>query len=184
MRILTMIFSNASILKTALFAAAVVLAFSPALQVDARSDRSSRAGAAALPEGLFVDKAPAEAMDVCDARKQAKQGKPITIRGRIGGIAQPIADGYAMFLVIDQDFKLCKDGCADLCHISRDKVTAGMATIQVADASGKPLKASLRGVNGLKPLSKVIVAGEVATVTDNVLIVNAKKIFVAKAQAK
>lgn len=136
-----------------------------------------------LPKDLFVDKAPGKPLNVIDARKNAKEGQSIAVRGRVGGSAKPIADKYAIFLVIDGNFKLCKDGCADLCHISRDKVTAGMATIQVVDGSGKPLKASIQGKNGLKPLSEVVVEGKVATLTDTVMIVNAEKIYVAKAAA-
>jgi hypothetical protein len=139
---------------------------------------ASSAVAASLPAGLFVKKAPEKAVGVGDARKNAKQGKPIVVKGIIGGAHKPIVDNYAVFLLTDSGLPRCKDGCIDFCEIPKEKLMQNMATIQVADESGRPLKASIAGINGLKPLSKVVVAGTVAVRSDKILIINAKRIFV------
>ncbi|MDQ7784689.1 MAG: hypothetical protein RDU20_17535 [Desulfomonilaceae bacterium] len=138
-------------------------------------------GPTKLPPGLFVDAAPANAMGVGEARKTAQEGKPVVIRGRVGGVAKPIADKYAMFLMSDMALALCQDGCADLCHIPREQLLANLATVQVVDHTGRPLKADIQGMNGLRPLSEVIIQGVVAKVDKNVMIVNARSIFVNRA---
>ncbi|MEW6136748.1 MAG: hypothetical protein AB1733_00845 [Thermodesulfobacteriota bacterium] len=131
-----------------------------------------------LPADLFVDVAPANAVAVGDARKAAQEGKPIVITGRVGGVAKPIADKYAMFLISDPRLPLCKDACADLCHIPRPQLIANLATVQVVDNAGRPLKVSVQGINGLKPLAEVIIRGTVAKVDRDVMIINAQNIFV------
>ncbi|MBI5252258.1 MAG: hypothetical protein HY912_22415 [Desulfomonile tiedjei] len=131
-----------------------------------------------LPAGLFLKAAPPNAIDVGAARKAAEEGKPIVIRGRIGGTAKPIADKYAMFLVTDLSLALCKDGCADFCQMPREQLTANTAAIQVVDNTGRPLKVSIEGVNGLKPLTEVVVQGTVAKRDNNFLVINAQSIFV------
>jgi hypothetical protein len=136
---------------------------------------------AGLPSGLFIAAAPPNAVNVGDARKTAQEGKPIVIRGRIGGTVKPIADKYAMFLITDLSLALCKDGCADFCQLPKEQLMTNMATVQVVDASGKPLKVPMEGVNGLKPLAEVVVHGTVAKRDNNFLIVNAQNIFVERA---
>jgi hypothetical protein len=139
---------------------------------------SPQSASGALPSDLFVTKAPPNAIDVVEARKQAQEGKPVVIRGRVGGSAQPFAKGVAMFLITDRGLKLCKDGCADFCNIPKGTVMNSMAAIQVVDGSGRPMRASIDGKNGLKPLADVVITGKVAQVNKKILIVNAEKIFV------
>lgn len=144
----------------------------------ANADPSGTARDSSLPPSLFLKAAPPDAIGVSEARKTAEEGKPIVMRGRIGGTAKPIADKYAMFLVTDVSIVLCKDACADFCHIPREQLMTSMATVQVVDPSGKPLKIPIEGVNGLKPLSEVVVKGTVAKRDNNFLVVNAHNIFV------
>ena len=72
----------------------------------------------------------------------------------------------------------------NVCCADPDLVRASIATIQVLDEHGKPVKAGLRGVGGLQELSNLIVVGEVAegSNADNFL-VNATGIHVAAATA-
>lgn len=160
------------IVVAAMMGAVVALALVPATVMG---------GPTKLPAGLFVTTAPANPVEVGHARKTAQQGKPIVIRGRVGGVAKPIADKYAMFLISDMKLDLCKDGCADFCHIPRPQLLANLATVQVVDHTGRPIKVGIKGMNGLKPLSEVIIQGTVAKVDKNVMIVNARNIFVNKA---
>ena len=139
------------------------------------------AAAQAFPTGLFAKQAPGGAMPVAEARKTAQVGKPVVLRGVIGGPGAPFADKYAIFLIADKSLATCSDGCGnDYCAVPRDKLVANLAMIQVVDGTGKPLKATLQGANGLKPASDVTVKGIVSKRDDNVLIVNALNIFVNK----
>lgn len=135
-------------------------------------------GPTKLPAGLFVNAAPANAMGVGAARETAQEGKPIVIHGRVGGVAKPIAEKYAMFVISDMGLELCKDGCPAFCEISREKLLANMATVQVVDHTGRPVQAAIEGMNGLKPLCEVVIQGTVAKLDKNVMIVNARNIFV------
>lgn len=157
--------------------AAVLSAFIGSVSC-AYAERSGPVKDASLPASLFLKAAPPNAIGVNEARKTAEEGKPIVMRGRIGGAAKPIADKYAMFLVTDLNIVLCKDGCVDFCHIPREQLLTNMATIQVVDNSGRPLKVPIEGVNGLKPLTEVVVQGTVSKRDNNFLVVNAHNIFV------
>src|SRR6266498_5658042 len=56
---------------------------------------------AGLPSDLFVKALPENPVDVGEARKTAEQGQQIVIRGRIGGMPNPFADKYAIFVLSD-----------------------------------------------------------------------------------
>jgi hypothetical protein len=136
---------------------------------------------AGLPSDLFVKAIPDNPVDVGEARKSAQQGQQIVIRGKIGGMPNPFADKYAIFVLSDLKLLICVDQCAtpwDYCCTPREKILANVATVQVVDGKGKPLKVSVKGVNGLKPLSEVVVRGLVAKQDGKTLIVNAQNIFV------
>ncbi len=115
-----------------------------------------------LPAGLFLKRRRQTPSGVSEARKTAEEGKPIVMRGRIGGTAKPIAEKYAMFLITDVSIGLCKDGCAGLLPSASRAVMSNMATVQVVDNSGRPLKVPIEGIDGLKPLVEVVVKGIVA----------------------
>jgi hypothetical protein len=141
----------------------------------------TKAGNMSLPPDLFIASAPTDALDVGDARKAAVEGNPIVVRGLVGGLAKPFAEKYAMFVVCDRRLAVCPSGCtnpADFCSVPRDQLMANLATVQVVDRTGAPLKASVQGLNGLRPLSEVVIRGTVAKKDDNVLIVNAHNIYV------
>jgi len=146
-------------------------------------DEALAQSAASLPQDLFVSAAPPNAVDVGQARKTAQEGKPVVVRGKIGGLVAPFADKYAMFLLADTSLTIATCGTQtpwDYCCEPREKVMANLATIQVVDAAGKLLKLPLRGVSGLTPMADVVVQGTVAKADTNILIVNAKNIYVEK----
>jgi hypothetical protein len=137
--------------------------------------------AAGLPSDLFVKALPDNPVDVGEARKTAQQGQQIVIRGRIGGVPNPFVDKYAIFVLSDLRLLMCVEKCAtpwDYCCTPREKILANVATVQVVDGKGKPLNVSIKGVNGLNPLSEVVVRGLVAKQDGKTLIVNAQNIFV------
>ncbi|MEW6351170.1 MAG: hypothetical protein AB1646_19100 [Thermodesulfobacteriota bacterium] len=157
------------------------------LLVPAHADNLNpgKVSASSLPSDLFVAQAPQNALGVGEARKGAQEGKQIVVKGRIGGIAQPIANKYAIFLLVDLGLAPCEDACGNnFCRIDQGTLMANLATVQVVDSGGRPLKVSMAGMNGLKPLVPVVVQGTVAKKDANVLIINARRIFVdGKAQA-
>ena len=67
------------------------------------------------------------------------------------------------------------DNCCDPSELK----SAGTATIQVLDDNGKPARTGIKGVQGLKELSRVTVSGKVAkNSTPEAFIVNADAIHV------
>ena len=156
----------------------VALIFAFAALANAQGSKPARGPVAGLPPNLFVTQAPQNAMGVAEARQKAQEGKPVVIRGRVGGIAKPIADKMAMFVIADLSLGTCKDGCVDFCEVPREELLSKMAAVQVVDNSGKPLRIAMEGTNGLKPLAEVVVQGTVGKLDKNVLVVNAQNIFV------
>lgn len=135
-----------------------------------------------LPENLFVKEKPEQAVNVTTA-KTLKPGSPVTVFGRIMGRKKPFVEGYASFIIGDEEkISVCTDQCGfpwDCC--CDDKVTRANATlsIQIVNENDKPIKTDLKGQGGLKELSIVVVEGVVdSSSTDAFMIVNANKIFV------
>jgi hypothetical protein len=143
-----------------------------------------------LPEGLLVKSAPAGAVTVSAARKEAiKAGTEVVLRGRIGGRMTALVDKAAIAVLADEKtITACndmpRDACKtpwDFCCETPEKLRSSIATIQVRGADGKVLKAPLRGLGGLKELSTVVVKGTVdAASGKDVLIVNVSQIQVEK----
>ena len=147
---------------------------------------SPSAAAASLPAGLVVTEAPANAQDLTAVKKDAKDGDAVVIRGKIGGREEPIAKNRAIMTVLDPSIPTCDtlpgDTCKtpwDACCEPSEKIAANSATVQVVDASGKPLAANLESIAGLKPLSKVTIAGVAKRAAgSDALIIEAKQIHV------
>jgi len=141
-----------------------------------------------LPTGFFLAGTPKEAVEVKDAKPNAKVGDTVTIIGRIGGSREPFVDGRAIFTLVDTRLKACgegaeEDGCKtpwDYCCEPRKELTANMATVRIVGADGQPLKYGLMNVQGLKPLARVTVVGTVAEAEGGVLVVNASGVHVVQ----
>jgi len=147
------------------------------------------AGAAALPADLFASEAIEGAKPVGELKAANPKGE-VVLRGRIGGRADAFVNGAAVFLVVDPALKSCADlhedpgACKtpwDYCCEPQDSLLANIATVQIVDQAGKPLRTAVDGQHGLKPLAEVIVAGEVVPQEDGgPLIVNARRIYVVQ----
>lgn len=146
---------------------------------------SSAAAVEALPSGLMVTTAPDDAKTVADARKAA-DGEQVVVRGRIAGQEKPFTEGRAQFQLVDLGVRSCAempdDTCAtpwDMCCEDKKHVADNSVTVQVVGADGKPLKAPLEGVGGLKPLREVSVKGVLKKSPDGkVVTVNASEMYV------
>lgn len=141
---------------------------------------------------VLLLKAPEGAITITEARKKPTPGTKVTVSGKVMGNDNPIIQSRALLTLgdptrIDSCDLKPGDECPtpwDVCCADPDVVRASIATIQVLDEHGKPVKAGLRGIGGLQELSNLIVVGEVAqgSNADNFL-VNATGIHVIASKA-
>ena len=139
--------------------------------------------AAALPNGLFLNEAPSNAVPLSQARVNAKTGESIAFTGYIGGRKEPFTVDRAIFLVADAEKSpACGDDCQtpwDACCTPGEVIAANSATVQVLDTKGQTLRLSLKGRKGLVPGAQITVVGKVRETNDSVLIVDASGVAIA-----
>ena len=167
-----------------------VLAFAVVAGCDdapqATSPTPQPAAADAVPDALVLAEAPADPKNIADVRKGAKNGDEVVLRGRVGGTAKPFGEGRAIVQLVDLSVPHCADNPADKCETPWDYCCSPEAkdnsvSVQVVDASGRPLKANLEGVGGMKPLSEVVVTGKVQRLEgSDAVVVNATGVYVKK----
>ena len=157
-------------------------------QSNNNASSSAAASAEPLPANLVLSEAPANAKSVGDVVKDAKDGEEVVVAGKVGGRKEPFVAGRALMTVVDANQPSCKDiegdSCPtpwDFCCVPQDVLAPNLATVQFVGADGKPLKADLASVNGLKPLSEVVVKGNVVRAADGKsLVINATGLYVKK----
>jgi len=145
--------------------------------------------AAAMPKDLFVAQAPPDAAGVGKIVADAKDGDQVIVLGRVAGRTEPFVPGRAAMVIADMSLPACNerpgDTCPapwDLCCEPQDVLAAKTVLVEVADKEGMTIKAGLKGVGGLKPLSQVIVAGTLKRSPDGKGVsVKAKSIYVKPA---
>jgi len=129
----------------------------------------------------------ANTVPIPELRQTAKPGDEVVLEAKVMGTGEPFVENRALFVVGDEETLtscdiLHGDGCAtpwDVCCEDPKEIRVGTATIQVVDDSGSILRHSIKGVSGLKELSRLRIAGVVApNSTEVALIINASKIQV------
>lgn len=172
----------------------IISAFALLAACDQRgADPAQKEGSAAgsttvaLPAGLFLATEPANTKTVEQMKSSAKAGDKVVIRGRIGGSKAPFVEGRAVFTLMGADLNACSnkpgDECTtpwDYCCDTAADIAKHSATVQVVDASGAPFKAGIKGRNGLKELSEVVVVGKVIQLDDKATIIAADGMFISK----
>ena len=151
-----------------------------------KDDAKRQAAAQPLPADLFVATAPSGAVDVIVARKVAKDGDAIVVKGQIAGAREPIASNRAIMTIADLSLPTCDktpgDTCAtpwDACCEPTSEIAAKSLSVQVRGADGQPIKAGLGGSTGLAPLKQVVVAGVVKMPAGNDMpVIEAKQIYI------
>jgi hypothetical protein len=150
------------------------------------SETSAPATTEAAPAALAAVFHPVAATStvkpIPELRTQVSPGDSVVLEAKVMGTETPFVDNRALFVVGDEgtltscdlrEDDHCKtpwDNCCD----DPDALRAGTATIQVVDGEGNVLKHGIRGVNGLKELSRVRIEGVVAPQsTADALIINA-----------
>ncbi len=159
---------------------------------DAGKDQGPDDSAPHALSAVLLTEPPEGAVTITQARQNPAPGTRVILSGKVMGNESPIIKSRAL-LTLGDPTKLTScdlvpdDPCEtpwDVCCDDPDLVTASIATIQVLDDQGKPRKAGLRGLGGLKELSSLIVVGEVAEGSNqNNFLVNATGIHVAMAEA-
>ena len=139
-----------------------------------------------VPAVFVSDPIAGEPVAIPEARN-AEPGDEVLLTGLIMGVHHPFVEGRGVFVLGDEgtivpcdkmDDDHCKtpwDACCDPAEVKQ----AGTATIQVLGEDGKPIRAGLKGMNGLAELSRVTVSGTVAENSSaEAFIVNASAIHV------
>ena len=142
---------------------------------------------AAVPAGFVLDKAPDGTKDLAAVKSAGvKDGEEVIVRGVVGGSAQPFVGGRAVVQIIDPSVTTCDRMPGETCETpwdaccSKDDVSTKSATVQVVDAAGGPLKGTLEGVGGMKPLSEVVVRGKARMEGGKSLVVDATGVYVKR----
>ena len=150
---------------------AASLALSAALagcgESESATETDTASTSASLPAGLMLDASPGDARGVAAVRKSASDGNQVIVAGVVGGRADPIADGRAIFTLLDDAIPTCDemsmdDGCTtpwDACCEPQETITAHVASVQVVDDDGRPLELGLAGAGGIAPGDRVTVVG-------------------------
>lgn len=152
-----------------------------------RSDTGTATAPAALPGNLRLAAAPADAKEIGVLKTALKDGDRVVVRGVVGGREEPIAENRAILTLLDTAVKTCDKNPADECKTPwdaccepADVVAKNSVTVQVVDAEGRPLKTSLAGVEGVKPLAQLVVSGTAKVSADGVVLVNADGVHVVR----
>jgi len=148
------------------------------------ADKTSEAES--VLENFVLNEAPENAESITEVRKDPTPGKEVTISGKVMGRMTPFVEGRAILVLGDPEkITSCDlhpgDGCQtpwDVCCDDEDVIKASIASIQVVDADGKLIKEGLKGLNGIKELSNLVVKGTIAEGSNaDILIVNATGIY-------
>jgi len=120
-------------------------------------------------------------------RATIRPGDRIVTEGRIMGVLTPFVGNRAAFVLGDPGtLTPCNerhaDGCKtpwDLCCDDPAAIRAGTATVQIVGPGGDVLRTGLKGVRGLRELSRVRVEGVAArTASSEALIIDARSIVI------
>ncbi len=134
---------------------------------------------------LFMESAPENAITVAEARENAEPGQELIVTGRIAGQMKPLAEDLALVTLVDDTVETCDmipgDTCPtpwDACCEAKEVIAANRLTVQFLNADGKPIRAGLKGINGVKELDRLVVKGtaDESSTADN-LIINADRVY-------
>jgi hypothetical protein len=134
----------------------------------------------------MLSRRPMGAVGVATARVGARPGEPVALIGRIGGSRSPIVSNRAVFTIVDPSMKCCletsdEDHCPrpwDYCCSDRAQLSASTATIEICDASSKPMALSLEKEGTLMPLTLIAVQGVLeAPDASGAFVIRAKGIY-------
>ena len=145
------------------------------------ADDASAQASATATSWLLADM-PAGAVPVVEAKRTAREGDQVVVRGRIGGRSDPLSHDVAVFVMMDPVLPSCRDRggpCKkpwDYCCETPETITANSATVQLYGDTKAPMAIDLGG-HGFEPLDEVVVVGTVAPrPNEAILVIHARKI--------
>ena len=168
-------------MKRSLFALPVMI-LGAFLAGCAKTDVAGVAPAATLhaagKEKFLAAAEPSGAKGVIAVKKDARDGDPVVVVGRIGGGKKPFT-GRASFTLVDLSLEPNdEDGCGDpFCWVDRDDLLQATTLVKFVDESGKTLPQDARGYFGVRELQTVVVRGRVKRDADNALSVVADEMY-------
>lgn len=138
-----------------------------------------------LPANLLVTEQPTGALGVIEARKSSHAGERVAIIGRIGGSRSPFVSTRAIFTIVDPSLKSCietgdEDHCPrpwDYCCEDKKGLANAMASIEITDATGKPLEMALESEGTFKPLMLIAVEGTLHSTEGGSFVVRADHVY-------
>ena len=179
---------SSNIIKLTLAALAITLASCSEKNKDTTSKAETKTPPISLSPYLLTE-APADPIDIIDLRKSATPGDTVTFSGQALGADKIFMANRAIMTLGDPnkliscDLGTCK-GCPtpwDVCCDTPEDITSSIVTVQIVDNSGSPLKAGIKGLGGIKELSKLVITGTVAPGSNHKnMLINATGIFIKK----
>ena len=121
-------------------------------------------------ESVLLTELPTDAISVADAFANPTPGTEVIVTGEVMGNEEPFIENRAMLVLGDPtQITPCNrnhdDGCQtpwDVCCDDPDVIKKSIATIQILDEEGRPLKEGLKGLGGMQELTTLTVVGTVA----------------------
>ena len=110
---------------------------------------------------LLADE-PADAIEILDAKEQAKDGEAVVVVGRVGGGVKPWIDGRAAFLLVDtRILPTCNEGekCDENCPSCAEAMLSASTMVKFLGNDGKVLPVDARDLLGVKEQQTVVVRG-------------------------
>jgi len=144
----------------------------------------AEASAEALPAAIFVDQKPAGELPLAEAKKNAKVGETIVLRGLVRGVTTAFIPNRAIVQLADESVPKCAmnpERPWDLHCESPESMAKNTATVEIDGPDGKVIKHGLQGVHGLEHMVQVVVKGMVTSSDEKGnLLITAAEIFVEK----
>ncbi|WP_411844690.1 hypothetical protein AAFN60_11715 [Roseibacillus persicicus] len=140
-------------------------------------------------ESYLLKEAPENPVAISQVFANPTPGTKVTVTGEVMGRSEPFVENRAM-LVLGDPTKIipCNrnddDHCEtpwDVCCDDPDVIKTSIATIQILDNEGMPVKEGLKGLGGIQELTTLTVVGTIAEGSNEQnLIINAEGIHVGE----
>lgn len=143
----------------------------------------ANATAAGATANVHLSQEPVGAIEILDAKDEAKHGEPIVLVGRLGGGLKPWIDGRAAFLLVDtRILPSCAEGeqCEADCPDCSKEMLAASAMVKFLGDDGKVLPVDARELLDAEEESTIVVQGIASRDASGNLSIEAEGVFVRR----